>query len=406
MIRDYLRMALQSLTHRKLRSWLTMLGIFIGITAVVAIISLGQGLQVAIDDSFSELGTDKIFISPGTGELTAGSTAANLTEHDRRIIERVPGVQDTLGFTYKNARLSYKDEESVVLITGISLTDSERLYRDMFGLYLEQGRLLTKSDGFKAVLGYDYTRPKKLFTKAMRLGDRFTINNNSFKIVGFNEKLGNSADDQSIYVTSNAYTQIFGERVEEDYKTIIARVSAGADASLVGERIKRDLRNDRDRDEGDEDFTVQTPEEILGSFNTILLIVNVVIIGIAAISLLIGGIGIMNTMYTAVLERRREIGIMKAIGARNSDIMLIFLIEAGLLGLVGGAVGVAGGLAISKLVELFGSIALGTPYLRAWWSWPLIFGALAFSFLIGALSGLTPAWQASKQQPVESLRYE
>ncbi|MBR9703626.1 ABC transporter permease [Candidatus Woesearchaeota archaeon] len=114
----------------------------------------------------------------------------------------------------------------------------------------------------------------------------------------------------------------------------------------------------------------------------------------------------MNTMYTAVVERTQEIGIMKAIGARNSNIMLIFLIESGLLGLVGGIIGVAFGLGISYTTELLGAIWIGSPYLKAWWSWGLIFSALAFSFVTGTASGLAPAWQASKKKPVESLRYE
>jgi putative ABC transport system permease protein len=111
-------------------------------------------------------------------------------------------------------------------------------------------------------------------------------------------------------------------------------------------------------------------------------------------------------MYTSVLERRREIGIMKAIGAKNRDVMVIFLIESGMLGLIGGAIGVLVGLGVAKLVEVIGGAVLGTNYIRAWWSWGLILGALAFSFLTGAVSGVAPAYQASKQKPVDSLRYE
>jgi putative ABC transport system permease protein len=114
----------------------------------------------------------------------------------------------------------------------------------------------------------------------------------------------------------------------------------------------------------------------------------------------------MNTMFTAVVERTQEIGIMKAIGARNSDVLSIFLIESGLLGLIGGIVGVLIGLGISYAVEVLGAAWIGTPYLKMWWSWGLIISALAFSFIVGALAGLFPAWKASMQKPVDSLRYE
>ena len=147
---------------------------------------------------------------------------------------------------------------------------------------------------------------------------------------------------------------------------------------------------------------MQTSEELIKSVNTILGVVQAIFIGIAAISLLVGGIGIMNTMYTSVLERTHDIGIMKAIGARNSDILSIFLLESGLLGLAGGAIGVLLGVGLSKLVEYFGSQSVGM--LQASFSWHLIGGALAFSFIVGMISGALPARQASRMHPVEALR--
>ena len=129
-------------------------------------------------------------------------------------------------------------------------------------------------------------------------------------------------------------------------------------------------------------------------------------VGIAAISLLVGGIGIMNTMYTSVLERTREIGTMKAVGAKNSDILFLFLFESGLLGLVGGAIGVGIGLGLGKTAEYIATVQLGTNLLQASTDSWLIFGALLFSFIIGALSGVLPAMQASKLKPVDALRYE
>jgi len=404
-IKDYVSMAFASLSHRKMRSWLTMIGIFIGITAVVAIISLGQGLQVAINEQFNEMGADKIWIQPGTSAF-GGASNVVLDESDRRVIDRTQGVIGSVGLAYTNARIVVKDEQVYGLVMGITLDDGGDVWRDMQKNNIENGRLPEKGDTFKAFVGYDYSQDNKLFDRALQLGDKILINGYEFEIIGFQEDMGNSGDNQQVQISDEGYERAFGTRIQDDYMYLIAQIGPNEDPKTVAEDMKKSLRRDRDRDEGDEDFTLQTTEELMDSFNTILLIVQVVIVGIAAVSLVIGGVGIMNTMYTAVVERTQEIGVMKAIGARNSDVMILFLIESGLLGLVGGIVGVGFGLGIAKLVELFGGLWLGTPYLRAWWSWALILGAIGFSFVVGAASGVAPAYQASKQKPVDSLRYE
>ncbi len=405
MIKDYFKMAVSSLTHRRLRSWLTMIGIFIGIAAVIAIISLGQGLQSAINDQFSSLGSDKIIITPGSSAL-GGATSVKLTDSDRKVIDQTLGVYRSVGLSYKSAKLTFKDNVAYGLAMGYTIEDGGDLWDSMMGGYLYEGRLLQKGDNFKVYLGYDYTQDNKVFPHGLKLGDKININGYDFQVVGFQKSLGNSGDDQAIHMTDAAYQRVFGEKVQDDYAEIIVQTEPGVAPATVADTIKKDLRRERGLKEGDEDFTIQTAQQLIDSFNSILLIVQVVIVGIAAISLVVGGVGIMNTMYTAVLERTTDIGVMKAIGARNSDIMIIFLIESGLLGLLGGLIGVVAGLLIAKTVEIFGTLYIGTPYLKAWWSWGLILGALAFSFLVGAASGVTPAWQASKQKPVDSLRYE
>jgi len=392
--------------HRQMRSWLTMIGIFIGITALVAVVSLGQGLQESINEQFSELGTDKIFVSPGANAFSASSSSIKLTESDWKTIERTPGVRDILGFSYKTAKIEYKDQEHFALVMGITTDEGEAIFHDTWGGYFLKGRMLEKGDNFKAYLAYDYTQDDKVFNKGIKLYNTITINEQQFDVIGFQEKVGNSGDDQTVYITEEAYERTFGVKVSDDYKNLMVRVTEGADINEVAQRLKKNMRNDRGLDVGDEDFSLQTPEELMASFNIVLQIIQVVIVGIAGISLVVGGIGIMNTMYTAVVERTQEIGIMKAIGARNGHIMGIFLIESGLLGAVGGLIGVLIGLGIAKSVEIFGGIYIGSPYLKAWWSWGLIFFSIGFSFFVGMFAGTAPAWQASKQKPVDSLRYE
>lgn len=405
MIKDYFRMAFESFRQRKMRAWLTMIGVFIGITAVVAIISLGQGLGVAINDQFAELGVDKIFVAPG-GSALGGATSIILDEDDRRVIEETQGVIDTLGMSWQATSVLFKDEQEQMLVTGYTMTEGEELFANMMGGYVEQGRLIEKGDTFKAVVGYNHAQDKKIWDRGLSLGDKITINSVDFQVVGITEDMGNSADNGNIHIGDDAYDRVFEKDIDDEYFYVVAQSEPSAEPSVIGERIERNLRNHRSVDEGDEDFSVQTSEEFMSAFNDILMIVNVVIIGIAAISLVIGAVGIMNTMYTAVVERTQEIGIMKAIGARNRDVMLLFLIESGLLGAIGGMIGVAIGLLIGKLVEIGAALTIGTVFIRFWWSWELVLGAILFGFVLGSISGLAPAYQASKKNPVDSLQYE
>lgn len=194
--------------------------------------------------------------------------------------------------------------------------------------------------------------------------------------------------------------------INDEIDLIVAQIDDKDKAKETAEKIETELRKDRNLDIGEEDFSVETPLQSIETINTILNVITLVISGIAAISLLIGGIGIANTMFTSVLERTKEIGVMKAIGARNRDILSIFLIEAGLLGLIGGVIGIGAGITISKAIEYIAIHQLGTTLLKAAIPLPLIFGCLAFSFLVGTISGFWPAYRALKVKPVEALRYE
>ena len=218
------------------------------------------------------------------------------------------------------------------------------------------------------------------------------------------EKTGDPGNDAAVYIPKDVFREIFNTPNEES--TIMVNIAKGFDPEEVAKDIERKLRKFRDEKEGEETFSVQTSEQLLESFSNIFGIVQAVLVGIAAISLLVGGIGIMNTMYTAVLERTKEIGTMKAVGARNSDILLIFLFESGLLGLVGGGIGIMIGVGLGKSAEYIATMALGTDLLQAYFPWYLILGALMFSFCIGALSGIFPAMQAAKLKPADALRYE
>jgi putative ABC transport system permease protein len=180
-------------------------------------------------------------------------------------------------------------------------------------------------------------------------------------------------------------------------------VDKGADPDTVAEKIKSRLRSYRNVKVDEEDFTVQTFQNMIESFKTVLNIVTIVLSGIAAISLIVGGIGIMTTMYTSVIERTRQIGIMKAIGARNENILMIFMFESGFLGLVGGMIGVVIGIIASILAEVL--VKYYIPEFTVYLGFDLVLGALAFSFIVGCVSGFMPSYQAAHMKPVDALRY-
>jgi len=404
MVKKYLFLASRNLKRRGLRSWLTMLGIFIGIAAVVSLITLGQGLQAAILGQFGALSTDKLTITNAeTGFGPPGSTAVEkLTEHDLEVISRVSGVDEVIPRLLRPVTLEYNK------ILGFSYAASmpkennqiEIVYTS-FGAEPETGRLLKKEDRGKVLLGHEFAKTEQ-FDKPITTGSRVKLQGKDFEVIGILKAVSSFQLNLAIMINEEDMKNLLD--IGDEYDFIVAQVAKGADIETVAEAIKERLRRDRGLKEGEEDFSVETPLNTLATVNTILLIINIVVIGIALVSLFVGGIGIANTMYTSVLERRKEIGIMKAIGARNSDILLIFLFEAGLLGLIGGIIGVLIGAGLAFGVSFIVNTSLDLDLFQVSFSPALIIFSVLFSLIIGVISGVLPAKQASKLKPVDALR--
>ncbi|MEK6913687.1 MAG: ABC transporter permease [Nanoarchaeota archaeon] len=404
-MKDHFFLAFSNLRRRKLRSWLTMIGIFIGIAAVVGLISLGQGLQASINQQFEQLGKDKIIIQSKTlgPPGSASSEKLILTTKDLDVIKSVRGVEEAVGILMKTSVLNFKEETKITFAIGINPEDVS-IFSDMQTFKVIDGRDLKKGDGFKAVVGHNNAVDGKIWKKGVEIGSTIQIDGNEFKVVGILDKTGDPYNDAGIYVPKNTLKKVLN--IEDEESEIIAKAQEGFNPEDIADTIKRKLRQNRDEKENQETFSVQTSEQLLTTFSNIFGMVQAVLVGIAGISLLVGGIGIMNTMYTSVLERTKEIGTMKAIGAKNSDILQIFLFESGLLGLVGGTIGVVLGIGLGKSVEYIATIALDTNLVQASITLPLVFGALGFSFFIGSISGIFPAFQAAKLKPADALRYE
>jgi len=398
------KLALRNITKRKKRTALTMLGIFVGIAAVVALVSLGQGLQQTLNAQFEKIGGDKILVQASAAAASSEFADNPLTDRELDLAGDVNGVVQTAGYIFGAASVQFNKVQRTMFMVSIPKTAREaELVRAVGTWEAESGRLLTHKDQGKAVIGYNLAH-NSVFGRNVVVGDKLLIKDVLYDVVGVVKRIGDPGMDGGILLPEDD-----ARRVADDpntYSIIVAQSVKGVDPDSVGDKIEKVIRRDRHQKEGEEDFSVQTATELIASFNAVFNIIQVVFVGIAAISLLVGGIGIMNVMFTAVLERTREIGVMKAIGARNSDVLSLFLIESGMLGLAGGLVGIILGAAISKSVEIGANAAFGPGTIYASFPWWLIVGALLFSFVIGAVSGVLPARRASKLRPVEALRYE
>jgi putative ABC transport system permease protein len=405
MIADYFKIAIKTLMKRKTRSLLTIVGIFLAIVTIFVLLSLSLGLNEYVNSQFENLGTDKFFImAKGQAGAPGSGGAVELTKADVNIVEKVNGVDKVAYVAIGNAKIEFKDKSRYYMVMGIPLDsqDSIDLFFKSLNVGIDEGRLLKHGDQKKIMIGYNY-KYKNLFDKPVRTGDKIKINDVEFQVIGILEAIGNPQDDQQVYISYDNFKEIYNSGDRVDY--IYVSIKTGEDLKTVADRTERKLMSFRNVDKKTIDFTVQTPEELLAIFGTILNILTAFLVGIGMVSIVVGGIGIANTMYTSVLERNKEIGTMKAIGAKNSDILLIFVIEAGILGLLGGSLGLVGGIGIAKAVE-FGATYAGYNIIKASMNPILIVGCLLFAFLIGIISGLAPSYQASKLKPVDTLRYE
>ncbi len=404
MKKDYFILAFGNLKHRGVRSWLTILGVFIGIAAVVALITLGDGLRTAITGQFSTLSADKLIIqNAGTGMGPPGSTAIRkLNSHDVDIIKRVSGVEEVVPRLIRVVKTEFNKNADFSYMTSIPNDEkAAKVIYDSLNVKTSDGRLLTSEDSGKIVIGSDFAG-EDTFGKKISVGDKILIQGKNFEVIGILETSSSFELNQIILMNQDDMDKLLN--INNEFDMIVVQVDNSKDSESIAQKISEELRKDRKEKVGEEDFSVQTPMQAISSVDTILNIINLIVGGIAAVSLLIGGIGIANTMYTSVLERTKEIGTMKAIGAKNKEILYIFVIESGLLGIIGGVIGAVIGVGLAFGISALANSAFGSEILQVQLSVPLLSGAIIFAFLIGLLSGLTPAFQASKLKPVEALR--
>ena len=393
MIREYLKISLENLKHRKLRSLLTVLGIVIGIGAIVALVIISQGLENAVVEQFEKIGTDKIYVTPKS--FLSGNLPQGLTSKDAETLEQMNDFDFVTPWLVSSGNVEFgRETEFIFQIAGYPSDDTEKRLQDI-DLGLESGRYFKEGEKFVAITGNQFAHD--LFDKEVRVNSQVTIKDRKFRVIGVFESIGNTDDDTAVYIPLDTAREIFDK--PNEVSVIELNLKDGLDVNEVADRVERKLKRARD----DEDFSILTPEQALESFGVVLGIIQMVLGGIAAISLLVGAIGIMSSMFTSVLERRKEIGIMKSVGAKNSNILVLFLMESGMIGLVGGFLGIVAGSLIAKAVGLIASLAgfqLLLIKLNPW----VLSGGLLFSIIVSMLSGIFPAFQAAKLPPIEAMR--
>jgi len=399
--RDVVEVSVKNLRRAGIRTYLTLIGVIIGIAAIVSLLSVGQGLNVAVTEQFQQLGSNTIFIIPGAASMSgSGGAMISLTDADLDKIASVKGVSEVAPIYTGAATMQYRDEKAGISIYAM---DAEKagVFSDTGFMEVSDGRELTKNDSEGILIGSSIS--EDLFSRTLETRKIVQINGVDYKIVGVLKKQsqsfgGGPSSNTTVYMSLEAYKRIFTGELSPGI--VFAKTYTRDDVEQAAENIKKAL----EKKYGDKSVSVYSSDQLLESINSVLGIVTLFLVGIGGISLIVGGIGIMNAMITSVMERTKEIGLMKALGASNNKILMIFLLEASFIGAIGGAIGIVIGFSLSILVSVIGT-AVGFS-LVAYIGPEIAIGALIFSMFVGMISGILPAINAAKLDPVVALRYE
>ena len=406
MILDLAELSAKNIFRRGKRSWLTILGIVIGVTAIVALFSLSQGLEDSVTREFNSLGANTIYILPGQGlsGFTGGQEVSDssLSDADLEAVRRVQEVDEAGPIIFAQSRGQFRDGTERVPLLGIPTDSSQEMILRTNSLELDIGRNIRDNDRFSALAGRRMV-DAEIFDDEVGLRSQVKVGETDIRVVGLLKSSGDPEYDRSLVLPIDSVREITESPDRIDF--IIAEVENGQEPSKVSQAIEEELRTERGVREGEENFTVSTADDLIESFLGILNLVQYVVIGIVSIALFVGGLGIMNTMYMSVSERTKEIGIMKALGAKKRQILSIYLVESGILGLIGGILGTVLGLGLTEAAFylLRGSVNVPLSPSR---SPDIILGALTASIILGIISGFLPARKAANLEPVEAIRQE
>jgi len=410
-LKKIFELAVNYVIHSKIRSWLTILGIVVGVSSFIAILALGEGMQQDINERMSSLQVDQITITagssramgamPGFGGGAGGgrppessSSDINLTIKDVSAIKGIPEIAAISTEVSGREDIYYTGESLEKSIIGVDIIS----WLKITTIELESGRLLGPSDKYSVLIGERIATDS--FSKVIPLNSLININNKSFRVVGI------ISDSQDIIIPQDVAYVVLSDTTTNQYDKITVKVNSVDDVNTVTTKIEEKLLLSRHVTTKKKDFTVtaikDSVERMSEMSNSMIMFLAI----IAAISLIVGAIGIANTMFTSVLEKTKEIGIMKSIGATNFDILLLFILTSAMYGIVGGILGVLLGGSVSGTLGSYIGIAM----IRRGGNSALSVGLAVYGVMlaigISVISGFFPAYRASKLKPVDALRSE
>lgn len=389
-------MAFNSLKAHKLRSILTMLGIIIGVGAVIIVVAIGQGGEEMLKSQIVGKGnTIELYYQPSEEEIQANPAAiyeAAFTEKDIQILEAIPEVKQVVAFSSEFSPIRYQDETLDSSVFGIN-----EAYINVHGLNIEKGKGFLPNDfaaGTRVAL-ISQSLEEELFKGEEAIGKIIRVGAQPVEIIGVLEKPTGlfAFNSMDIYLPFQTWKMIFRK---DEITQITLQAISSEHIQIAGEKAVQQMNLFHQTEDS---YQVLNMEEMAEGIGQITRIMTIIIGSIAGISLFVGGIGVMNIMLVSVTERTREIGIRMALGATRNQVLTQFLIEAVILTLIGGLLGILFGWGAATIVAFFA----GWPSLI---SWQVVAGGIAFSMLIGVIFGLLPANKASKLDPIEALRYE
>ncbi|KAF5411474.1 MAG: hypothetical protein C5S38_09385 [Candidatus Methanophagaceae archaeon] len=393
---DKLLMAYRSIRERKARSILTVLGIAVGIAAIVSLMSVGYGMEEAITGELSGM-ADIIQVMPGKITGMSYVVTGGFTDRDVKDLQRISGIKDVSAMTYDSVEVEYRNEKKTTFVLGGDTKDLESIYAEPVGL--KEGRWLRENDYKGCVIG-DYVA-NDFFDEVIHVNDKLFLNGDKFVVIGVFEKgdMMHADVDRNIFLTLRAAKEVLQT---DDIKYVMVRVYDIDEAEEIAEEIEKVINDNH----GLDDFaTAMTMGSMLDQIGDIFNIIRGVLVGIAAIALIVASIGIMNTMLMSVMERTHEIGVMKAIGAKSSDVLTLFLFESSIVSLVGGVAGCLLGWGVAIALSSVASMMLPGMELAASVKPGVLLGGIAVAMIVGTLSGFYPARKASRMSPVEAVRY-
>ncbi|NJD59939.1 MAG: FtsX-like permease family protein [Anaerolineae bacterium] len=399
--------AFESLAANKLRAGLTILGIVIGVGAVIAMVSVGRGAQATITESINGIGTNLIFVFRGGSEDVRNPK--HITLQDAQAIAdpfQAPSVSAVAPVIQDSGKVTFGRESTTTSITGVTPEyQSVRKYGLTEGEFINQEQLLGQAS--VVLLGSEVA--DKLFGRQEGLiGETVRIEGQPYRVIGVLESKGGSgfsnADNQIMVPFSTAQARLIRHAVTDQVDLLLVEAVSPKAVPAASEEVAQILRTRHRTAIGADDFTILTQQDFLSTASTITNVLTIFLGGVAAISLLVGGIGIMNIMLVSVTERTRESGLRKAVGAHKSDILIQFLAESSVLSLIGGVIGIILGYAIAIVVSQIAKASNAN--IAPTISLDIILIATLFSTAVGLFFGLYPANRAANLEPVEALRYE